>query len=338
MEVQSWWATLTAQQQDQFIKMQPIAAGNTQGVPFAERIKANGINARIELERMRRRKSPEEQYGPSRRVLIGPDTGAQDADDGDPAKVSYLEAVAAGEINLAAYDPAKHSIIEVVGQLGPHTKNIITYVPGSFTNDTSFFKHQVQGLAQYLVKGEAAGETAAFIYKGGEFPDGSVPDGLLEARGDSFLIANAPKLAAFQAAIDAENTQIGAKTSNISHSWGTRLTSGAEAMGAHYDQVIALSGAALDPHWKPQLGTEYLSMSYPDPLQTAEQLGVVGINYPMKDPNFEHRWYRPPNGSNWGAPFNTENHNLIVSTENKNEPVLRDLLQKIQISALKAAA
>lgn len=79
-------------------------------------------------------------------------------------------------------------------------------------------------------------------------------------------------------------------------------------------------------------------MSYPDPLQTAEQLGVVGINYPMKDPHFEHHWYQPPTGSAWNGPFKAENHNLIVSTSANNAQVLADLKDRLCRSDIREAA
>ncbi|AJT41864.1 hypothetical protein [Psychromicrobium lacuslunae] len=336
-EVQAWWKTLSSADRHRFIVEQSMVAGNTNGISFQDRVAANRINAENELHRLRLPKSPKQKFDPSQ-LVAGADIGAQDADDGDPAKISYLEAVASGKIRLAAYDPAHHSIIEMIGRLSAKTSHIITYVPGTFTNDSAFFEHQVQAVPTHLLKNDADRNDVAFVYKGGEFPDGSVPDGLLEARGDHFLTMNAPKLAAFQAAVDAENVGIGAKTTNISHSWGARLTSGSEAAGAHYDQVIALSGAALDPRWKAQAGTEYISLSYPDPLQTAEQLGVVGINYPMKDPHFEHHWYQPPTGTAWGAPFNVGNHNLIVSTSDDNSQVLRELQSRLQDEQLRAAA
>lgn len=338
LEVKGWWMALAPDQRRRFLISQPLITGNTNGIPFGDRVKANKTNAQNELDRMRQPKGLEEKYGVPALVLTGQDVGPQDAADGDPAKINYLKLVASGQIQLAAYDPTKHALVEMIGHLSPETRHIITYVPGTFTNDGSFFSHQVQGLPSHLVKANKVGDTVAFVYKGGEFPDGSVPDGLLEARGDVFLDQNAPKLGAFQESVDVENKEIGAKTSNISHSWGARLTSGAELAGAHYDQVFALSGAALDPQWRPQAGTEYLSMSYPDPLQTAEQLGVVGINYPMKDPHFEHRWYQPPTGSAWSGPFKAENHNLIVSTSDGNAQVLADLKGKLYIDTLREAA
>lgn len=337
-EVARWWNALDSQERRRFLISHSLIAGNTNGIPFSDRIKANRFNAQNELDRMNLPKSPEQKYGGSAQTVTGPDVGPQDAEDGDPDKINYLKSVVKGDVQLAAYDPAKHSLVEMIGRLSAKTNHIITYVPGAFTNDSSFFKHQVQGLSNYVVQNNKAGSSVAFVYKGGEFPDGSVPDGLLEARGDSFLSANAPQLAAFQESVDVENTTIRAKTSNISHSWGARLTSGSEMAGAHYDQVIALSGAALDPSWKPQPGCEYLSMSYPDPLQTAEQLGVVGINYPMKDPHFEHRWYQPPTGSIWGGPFNSDNHQLIVSTGQENSRVLADLQARLNAAELRAAA
>ncbi|MGX9900271.1 hypothetical protein ACW0JT_10800 [Arthrobacter sp. SA17] len=77
-----------------------------------------------------------------------------------------------GEIQLAAYDPGNNSIVEMIGTFGGNTSTVITYVPGTLTDEASFYDGGPQSVPQMLVKADASGGTVAFVYKGSEFPDG----------------------------------------------------------------------------------------------------------------------------------------------------------------------
>ena len=115
----------------------------------------------------------------------------------------------------------------------------------------------------------------------------------------------------------------------MGHSWGLRNVTGSEVAGAHYDKVIALSGAAMPPGWTADPGTQYSSYTYPDILLTAELSGVVGDNYPMKEPAFEKHVYAPPGGSNWQEAYSIDNHSLIATTDPFNAPALADIRNEI---------
>ncbi|NYE95474.1 hypothetical protein FHU41_001724 [Psychromicrobium silvestre] len=197
--------------------------------------------------------------------------------------------------------------VELVGAPKPWTGTFLTLVSGG-----SVPSEQLRDLARFLVGSDQPGGTIAFIYCG------------LSLSFDEQV----SELTAFQRTL-AEHTRPGSQTINISHRGGIGLSSAAELMGAHYGQLIALSGTELAPAWQPQKGTKYLSLGYPEAQQFAEQLGVEGLNHPMKDPSFEHRWYCPPSGSRWGGPLHSGEGELILSAGPENEPLLSELRESV---------
>lgn len=86
----------------------------------------------------------------------------------------------------------------------------------------------------------------------------------------------------------------------------------------------------MPPGWTADPGTQYSSYTYPDILLTAELSGVVGDNYPMKEPAFEKHVYDPPGGSNWQEAYSIDNHSLIATMDPFNEPALEDIRNEIR--------
>jgi hypothetical protein len=330
-EVRTWWLGLTAAQQQDFIREHPGLAGNTNGIPFDARIEANRLNAQARIDWLRHN-DPEPQLNPW--IL----------DSGYPARfaaeheewrkrqegVGYLQKVVDGKLQLAAYDPGSQSIVEIVGTYNENTTTVITYVPGTTTNEASFYDGGPQDVPRRLVQADTTGGTAAFVYKGSEFPDGDPVEAfLVEAKSDQFVAGSAPVLAAFQGAVELE-LPAQAQSVGIGHSWGLRNLTGAEMEGAGYDKLIALSGAAMPPGWTPTQGTDYTSYTYPDILLTAEASGLVGENYPMREPAFDKHVYAPPGGFTPSEMYSIDNHSLIATTKPENEEALADILAEIR--------
>lgn len=329
-EVRTWWLGLTASQQQTFIRNYPVEAGNTNGIPFSARIEANRANAQSRIDWLTKN-DPAPVFDPLMLVYPGyPERYAAELrawgvrqKDG----VDYFRRVVAGDVQLAAYDPSQNSIVEMIGTYGPDTSAVITYVPGTLTNEASFYKGDAQHIARYLESNGLPKSTAAFVYKGTEFPDGGPEAFVVEARDDNFVAATSPVLKDFQAAVDLEKPA-GARTVGVGHSWGARNLTGSEAAGAHYDKVIALSGAAIPPGWTPDARTQYVTFTSPDLLWTVELTGAVGANYPMKEPAFEKHLYAPSDGVDWSDPISMENHSLITSIGPENV-ALSDILKEI---------
>jgi hypothetical protein len=329
-EVRTWWLGLTASQQQAFVQNHPAVAGNTNGIPFAVRIEANRANAQSRIDWLTNH-DPQPAFNPLMLVYPGyPERYAAELKAWDVRQdgLGYLRKVVEGGVQLAAYDPAANSIVELIGNFDEKTSTVITYVPGTLTNEASFYREGTQDMARDLVSNDPSKGTVAFVYKGTEFPDGGPEAFLVEAKEDYFVAATAPVLRDFQAAVDVEKPA-GAQTVGLGHSWGARNLTGSEVAGAHYDKVIALSGAAIPPGWTPDPHTKYVTYTYPDLLLSAELAGAVGANYPMKDPAFEKHVYAPAGGADWGDAVSMDNHSLIATIGPENEMALRDIRKEI---------
>ncbi|MFJ3956643.1 hypothetical protein [Arthrobacter sp. NPDC090010] len=329
-EIQKWWNGLSEAQQQDFIRQHPVEAGNTNGIPFDARVEANRINAQNRIDWLKNH-DPEPKINPFLTIGGRPYIDQVAKDHAAWAQrqnsIPYLQSVVDGKTKLAAYDPAHSSIVEMIGDYNASTKHVITYVPGTTTNESSFYKGGAQEMANHLVQNDSSKSTVAFVYKGTEFPDGGFVEAFLqEAKSDEFVAKTAPVLADFQAAVDLERPP-GAESVGMGHSWGLRNVTGSEMSGAHFDKVIALSGAAMPPGWTPSPGTEYSSYTYPDILQVAEKLGVVGENYPMRDPVFDRHVYESPGGTT-GMDI-VDDHSLIATTGPDNQTALRDIEKEI---------
>jgi hypothetical protein len=328
-EVRTWWLGLAGDQRHAFIRDHPQLAGNTNGIPFEARIEANRHNAQARIDWLRNN-DPEPKLNPWILDSGYPGRFAAEYEAWHKRQegIKYLQKVVDGKVQLAAYDPAANSIVEQIGNFDEKTSTVITYVPGTLTNEASFYKGRTQELAQDLVDTDPTQSTVAFVYKGTEFPDGGPEAFLVEAREQYFVDATAPVLKDFQAAIDVEKPA-GAETIALGHSWGVRNITGSEVAGARYDKVIALSGAAMSNGWTPDSHTKYVTYSYPDLLLTAEVAGAVGANYPMREPAFEKHIYAPPGGMDWGDAASMDNHSLITSVGTENDMALRDIRKEI---------
>ncbi|MBP1135434.1 hypothetical protein JOE31_001666 [Arthrobacter sp. PvP023] len=330
-EVRDWWLSLTDAQHQDFIRDHPGLAGNTNGIPFNARVEANRLNAQERIVWLET-KDPEPEFNPWNVDSTYPLRFAAEHETWRERQsgLEYLQQAVAGKIQLAAYDPDEQSIVELIGNFDEHTTSVITYVPGTTTNEASFYGGGPQQLANRFVEADKSGGTAAFVYKGSEFPDGGFVEAfLVEAKSDEFVADSAPVLRAFQDAVDLELPS-GAQSVGMGHSWGLRNLTGAETEGAHFDKLIALSGAAMPPGWEPDPGTDYSSFTYPDILLTAEANGVVGENYPMKEPAFEKHVYEPPGGFGWTEAYSIDNHSLIATTDPWNEKAINDVRTELR--------
>ncbi|MCP8998472.1 hypothetical protein NFC73_01795 [Pseudarthrobacter sp. RMG13] len=327
-QIQAWWSGLTADQRQSLIRDYPAEAGNTNGIPFDARVEANRANAQDRIDWLNEN-DPEPVFNPMVMSLGYPQSFAKDHEAWEKRQ-SYLQKVVDGDIKLAAYDPGKNSIVEMIGDFDSGTTTAVTYVPGTLTNEASFYGGGPQEVPHRLEQSDQTGGTVVFVYKGTEFPDGDPAEAfLIEAKSDEFVADKSPVLRDFQAAVDLEKPS-SSRTAAMGHSWGFRLIAGSENDGARYDKVIALSGAAMPPGWTADPESAYSSFTYPDILLTAERSGVVGENYPMKEPAFDKHAYAPPGGMDQLDMYSMENHSLIATTDAGNEEALEDVLEEIR--------
>jgi len=248
-QVAQWWSTLSKTQQDAFVSEQHWVAGNTNGIPFDRRAQANQLNA----EEM---------------LLSG--TPLSDAQREYLEQVAGLHVNADGEVvrdaptkNLISFDPAADRIIEMIGELGPETTNIVEYVPGTASTMNDFYTEGTQGMGNALVDGaNPPGSTVVFVYKDSPFPGWDATTGVYHS--SSASSAGGP-YHDFNTALAMENTD-GASVTSIEHSYGSSVGGYAETQGTHFDNRIVLGGIGMTDDWTPDPDTNYYSYTGPDDI------------------------------------------------------------------------
>jgi len=267
----------------------------------------------------------------------------------------YLDRAVAGEVQLYLYDPQRHNVIEMIGLYDPQRHNVIemigkpsaetartlTYVPGTFTSDTSFFRDEIQDVARYLVKQDPT--TVAFVWKDGPFPGEDTPErpstplGVLEANIPILTRVNSLSLKEFESGLRSSSEHLAAVDHIAAgHSWGLTPITDAETLDVHYDQVHSLAGAGMPEAWKPDDQAEYHHWTYGDALMEAQATGLVWSgNNPWGNPAFESHFYIsdadlvPTSSLPAIGERLVENHNLVASNDPPNQLLLRQLLATI---------
>lgn len=356
-EAAKWWNALGADEQDGALVAIPVIIGTLDGIPAMARVAANKINARNAMPAAQKQIEKLEQELADARKQWALDSGAVLVKQDLISKLKTELKVAKDEVKflksatgdnptvqLYLFDPAHSRIIQMIGTPSAATTHVITYVPGTFASMGSFYNNDAQQIAQREVSGSPQ-DTVAFVYKDGLFPgeddarSAANPWRVGEANDVKVALTAGVKLAAFQSGLSASDPELAhASTVGIGHSWGLADLTSSEVAGAHYDQVISLSGAGMVPQWKPDASTQYTDFSYYDILQQAQQLPghpIWGGNVPRNSPAFQHdEYYVNPDAYTGANPMKTEgqllaNHNLIATTSAGNSGVLRALEKAI---------
>lgn len=265
--IAAWWDRLTPQQRLDFASDHPEIAGNTNGIPFDVRVEANRLNAE--------------------RVLLAGGTLSTD-------QRIYLEMVSGIEVDangiatpqageptkkLISFDPEADRIIEMIGEITPETKNLVTYVPGTTADLDGFYGGGTQQIGQNLVATALSRDTVAFVYKDSPFPTFD-PDGVYNS---SWAATVGMPYYDFSTALDLENVY-GAATTSIEHSFGSSAGGYAETQGTQFDNRIVLAGIGMGDDWKANPSTNYYSFTGPDDvIRLAREKGSDDLNlgYPI---------------------------------------------------------
>lgn len=328
-KVAGWWASLTADQRAALLANASPLLGRLDGLPAQVRVDANRENAVADLaanakERDRLQHHPTAADGDAE--AIAQRIALLDAED------DYLEAVKTGAVQLYLYDRDASRIVEIVGDLSHQPTNVIYYNPGTFTGLPSFWSGGASEFADALVRGHDG--ALVFVTKDGVFPgedDDNLGDPdllrITEANAADSTDKTAARLAALQAGLGADPYYAAAQQVAIGHSWGLANVTASEQAGAHYDEVISLSGAWMPKDWTPDPDTSYVDYSYPDALQLGQDLGLVGGNNVPR---------RPGSGFDYDGYYSSPdphdllgNHNLIVTDEKANQQVIKDIRKGI---------
>lgn len=317
-KVASWWAALPAGQRTDLVQSAHSLVGSLNGVPAVDRVAANRLNARDRLVTAEQELHRRSSWGSS------PDVEQQRSQLTN--EIAYLKSAIAEppEVQLYLYDQPRDRIVEMIGTPSAETKRVVTYVPGTFADMNGIYTGSTSEIATYLVEA-GRGETVAFVYKDGKFPQGI----LSEANDPAFAKRTGATLAAFQAGLLTQPDIRRADQVAVGHSWGTADVTAAEVAGAHWGRVASLSGAGMPEDWKPSSTTEYRDYSYAgDALQFAQNIpgGHVWDGRNPRHEGFDHGpYYSPP------ALYDpVERHNLVASNNPDNQQVLDDLSEFVE--------
>ena len=353
----TWWQNLTLDQQHALVLGGSALIGALGGIPTMVRVAANRINAAVEYRATQREIAQERWFASPRDIndltvgVIGTSRTLSQLQE----KSDYLERVMSGAVQLYLYQPDRDRMVEMVGNPSASTTSSVTYVPGTFSNQYSFYTGDVQQVGRWL-NGQDP-NMVVFVWHGGEFP-GQRPgtaqvDGILAANEAPLALKTGRGLAEFQAEVATDPQLSSARHDAIAHSWGLAATTASELEGARYDHVVSLSGAWMPPGWEGQSNTAYSHYTYTDFLAVAKNLDLVGSGNipdtnaafakPLGDPiptDGDWTLTLPTSSSPYAAsepvriPMNTDlagTHSLVASSDNENLAVLRsvqrDLLQ-----------
>lgn len=355
-KIGAWWSGMTtgagtaadaagvAQRQELLLAAAPAMFGALDGMPALARVRANQLNApnllraaEKDLETaLKLSGTGQARHDPNRTEML------QNA-------VAYLKEVEAGNVQLYLYDRNRSRIVELIGTPNPDTRNVITYVPGTFTGMNSFYTGGVQQVSNYLRR-HAPG-TVAFVYKDGRFPGEEDTAGgpnlarIGEANDQHLARSSGQQLASFESGMRTDPYLNGAEQTGIGHSWGLANVTSSEVAGARYDKVISLAGAGMLPDWEPRPTTEYSNLYYDDVLIHGQgatnpftNRGVVWDgNNPIHRDEFDQYFYRGPDDDELDGAINSveegkilmDNHSLIATDSEDNLKALNNMLKII---------
>lgn len=310
-DVALWWASLSPAAQALLIRTEPMLIGNLDGVPFEARIAANEINVRTTLrESGQEIRDLESRIAEIEAQVRAAGEGVSAGSRGYPAphllsslasmreRLVYLEQLrefcreltsgatttfdAEGRIvprsghQVLVFDPDGGRFAEVVGSIGPTTKDIAVLVGGTGTNlftmsgDNSQYTRAESFVSSQRV--QPPGSLALISYLGGPMPQVVAFD----AFDPSYARDQGDALASFVNGIDRQG---GVPITVVGHSYGGLVVGAGEVAGMRADRVLHVESAGAGPsvrsveqYANPE--TPRYSMTAPgDPIMYAQGAG-----------------------------------------------------------------
>lgn len=328
-EVASWWTQLSSDERQTLMLGASSLIGSLNGVSPSARVGANLLNASA------RQREVASEIAALKAEKTAPGFGNEVAIQKLQAEQGYLQKVTAGEIQLYLYDSDSASIIEMIGTPSIATARTLTYVPGTFTSELSFYKNEVQPVARWLTKRDT--EMVAFVWKEGSFPGEDPQQGNIdllrigESNDDERAATSGQMLREFEVGLRASSDHLAATTQIAAgHSWGLLPITEAEELDVHFDQVHSLAGAGMPENWRRDEETSYHHWAYLDILGMAQLTGQVWDGrVPQYNEIFsQHLQMRDDEPLGYYVPLSDrlmDNHNLIASDRPENQEMLDDL-------------
>jgi hypothetical protein len=259
-----WWESLSDSERARLIEHAPELVGGLDGVPPLDRVAANANIAgdQIEANDARIKEIEKQLSDPRRHALLSISAADDSMALRDELKAlknenGYLQKAVDGEVQLYTYDKDADRLVEMIGDPKTATQQI-TWIPGTATTMDSFYGNEkigygndIQALSSSLA--DRVPNTLVFVMKDGYFPQWD----LAHPPSDTSIAMELGRTQAqFQTGLNASGLPP-LPTTAIGHSVGLAILTASEQAGAHYDNVVSLSGVGMDDGWKPQPGTSY---------------------------------------------------------------------------------
>ncbi|MFD2675536.1 hypothetical protein [Gulosibacter bifidus] len=309
-QVRANWDALSKDQQDQILARYPELIGNLAGIPFAIRKLANDKNMQAYIDKVNREhpdlegeieRLKEEMNAPG--SVQEERAGITITTDEEEARLAELEYLLASR-NAAEslldgggaikFDPENDSVIAISGELIDSPDKIITYVPGTGT-DMSSFSGSITDMPEDVIERLADQDRSAVAFTvkdgpwstwGGEGSNSS-PEEMRE-RGE--------KVADFQRLVQIEDYGGDPETVAIGHSAGMTKVSAAEMGGMVTDESISLAGSYVYDEWRATPGAEYTHIQYKNDAINA--VDIFGKKTPHNQDVFEKTYVQPEVNNN----------------------------------------
>ncbi|WP_156351644.1 hypothetical protein [Agreia sp. Leaf210] len=253
----AWWESLTPAEQARLIKDAPELVGGLDGVPALDRVDANANIAGDQIDANDARiKEIERELADPSSIALSSISAANDTQallnelKALQSENKYLQEAVDGDVQLYTYDKDADRIVEMIGNPETATQQL-TWIPGTATTMESFYGHGVQGLSEVLAG--RVPDTVAFVMKDGTYPQWD----LARPPSDTSLAGDlGATQAQFQSGLEASGFASMPNTA-VGHSAGLAILTASETAGAHYTNVVSLSGIGMAGGWEPDKGTGY---------------------------------------------------------------------------------
>lgn len=277
-EVLTWWESLSVAAQAKMLATYPELLGNLDGMPYEVRIAANRINITNAIEASAAREPGLRAERDTAEARIAELQTADPMEQADMLEMTELQArvdelseqilqgvkernfcrslleyssvgfdaegrqISVPGHQVVLFDPEHGRFAEVVGTIGPRTRNIGVLIPGTGANllnmDGQYERAEAFVLDEDFVN--PPGSLAVISYLPGPMPQTVA----FEAFDTSFALNQAQEVASFVNAIDNPG---GATVTVIGHSYGGSVVGAAEVAGMHADRILHVESAGSGP-------------------------------------------------------------------------------------------
>ncbi|MEQ3554676.1 alpha/beta hydrolase [Pseudonocardia nematodicida] len=270
--VRTWWADLSPDERDQLVRSRPQLVGGTDGIPVADRDRANRIRLDAERVQLRglaaRRRSTGDVDGASRAeaALAGLDAVAGRRDAGGAFLLDVAAGTGSGRVVLAVGDPERAA-------------HVVTHVPGTAAGWASvpLDLRRVEATRDAARDAAAADDdVAAVLWTGYDAPT-SLPD----AGYGGSAAAGADALREFQEGLRAGHHGP-VHLTVVGHSYGSTVTGRAAGPGVAADDVVFVGSPGAGVRHASELGLPadrvWATSAPGDPISRVPGPGLFGTS------------------------------------------------------------